>query len=61
MKYRVTFKTNDVLDQVEEEAKANEELDDLKEITRKYIKYGEYITIEFDTVSETVCVVPVNR
>ena len=50
MKFTLTFKTPDVLDQLEgelEETKAREFAD-------HWIKYGEYVTIDFDTTTETV-------
>lgn len=56
MTFRLTFKTPDVVDQLCEYMDVSE-LSDAVEFTRKFIKYGEYITIEFDTEKGTAVVV----
>lgn len=54
MKFRVTFKTNDALDYVSI-LEGGEELSiEAREFAEKYVKYGEYITVEFDNEKETV-------
>lgn len=84
MKFRVSFKTPDVLDSVieeqtdthcenhfdghdlncndcillEEKACANVEL--IKGCAEQFIKYNEYITIEFDTEKDTATVIPIH-
>lgn len=60
MKFRLTFKTPDVLEQIEEiEAyRKNEDGGSIHAVAQKFIHYGEYITIEFDTETETAEVVP---
>lgn len=56
MKFHLTFKTPDVTDQLE-----NMNYDDKKiatEFANKFLEYGEYITIEFDTIEKTAKVQP---
>ena len=51
MKVQLSFKTPDVLDQLEDvEKEAASDLID------KYLEYEEYIYIEFDTTKKTVTV-----
>lgn len=87
MKFSITFKTPDVLDQIEadnmepcenhrnkdewgdkdceacveaeeiEQAKRNE----MKVCAEEFIKYGEYVTIEFDTHEKTARAVHVSK
>jgi hypothetical protein len=77
MKFRVSFKTPDVLadalarvaydpdcdcvdcDRLEEQAAYDRA--SVEEIACKFIKYGEVITIEFDTEQGTATVVPVQK
>lgn len=58
MTFKLTFKTHDVLDQMD--TVFHEHEDDLKEKARKasrqWIKWDEYITVEIDTDKNT-CVV----
>ena len=52
MKIQITFKSPDALDC----ATANlseDEKDEAAEVIEKFIKYDEYITIEFDTETKT--------
>lgn len=74
MKVRLTFKCPDVLDQATlsfaeslddddvnyEEVVLNQR-DGLKEMLRKWVKFDECVTIEFDTDSGTVEVLPAER
>lgn len=59
MLFKVTFKTPDVVDSIIEDLglEANKERE-LRNLTDKYIKYDEYITVEFNTDNGTVRVVP---
>lgn len=59
MKYRLTFKTPGVLDHAHKEAINNEDELAFKALTSRYIKYGEYVTLEFDTEFDTVRVVEI--
>lgn len=53
MKIHLTFKTPDVEDQV-----TPEDLAVAKPLVDKYLEYGEYITVEFDTETKTCVGVP---
>lgn len=61
MKLRLTFKTPDVIDQfldnliLEDDGVWNKE--NIKDKLSKWIKYGEYITIEFDIDNQTATVI----
>lgn len=55
MKFALHFKTPDVLDQIDhtqDEDKAEEAFN----FARKFVRYGECITVEFDTETETAIV-----
>jgi maltooligosyltrehalose synthase len=73
MKFKVTMKDPDVLDEAiieaveetvedmpddEQKAIMDVRLLKVKSITRKWFKYGEYLTVEIDTEAETCIVVP---
>jgi uncharacterized protein YerC len=60
MKVRVTFKTPGVLDDVVSN-QSEEAIDEALEFVKKYVKYEEYVTIEFDTEAKTATVLPVSR
>lgn len=45
MKFELIFKTPDVLDLIH----SKEPLPEVTEIIKKYVRFGELITIEFDT------------
>ena len=55
MRFRLTFKTPDVCDQIPKGI--DEENDAAHELALKFLKYEEYITIEFDTDKGTAIVV----
>ena len=74
MKFRMTFKTPDAVDYAVEDALESIDkdidpikLDDVKDeieasirkVAKKFVKYDECITIEFDTKEGTATVVPV--
>ena len=48
MKIQLTFKTPDVEDQL-----SPEELEEARPLLDKFMEYGEYITVEFDTETGT--------
>lgn len=52
MKFRLTFKTPDVADQLGDDI-----LEHHREFIKKFVKHGEYVTIEFDTTKKTAKVV----
>lgn len=56
MKFQLTFKMPDVLDQIE--FRAPEDTEKAKKLAEKYVRMGEYITVEFDTDAETAVVLP---
>lgn len=55
MKFTLTFKCPDVLDQLEG---SEEEIEKMQEFARKYMEYSEYITVEFDPDNNRVVVNP---
>ena len=57
MKFRLSFKTPDALDYLDEHDADPEEVEAKKEFARRYIRYSEAITIEFDTEAETAVAV----
>jgi hypothetical protein len=56
--FSLTFKSPDVLDYLQVEP---EQRDRALEFARRFIKFDEYVTIDFDTDSETVQVREVKR
>ena len=54
MKFTLSFKSPDVLDQLTED-----EQEEAKKVIEKYIKWSEYISIEFDTELKTATVLEV--
>lgn len=65
MKFSITFKTPDVIDSiskydVEYYRKENphfetdeEAVEDIRDFLSKWLRYGELVTIDFDTVAQT--------
>lgn len=58
MKIRLGFKTPDVLDYALEDISEDEKYA-IKAVLEKWVKYGECITVEVDTVEGTCTVIPV--
>ena len=58
MKLQLQFKTPDAVDLAKEEINDEEVLDRFNEIVDKYIQYGEYITVEIDTDTGQITVIP---
>lgn len=54
MKVQLLFKTPDVTDQIDDEDCTEEVL----AVLAKFIRYGEYITVEFDTETNSCVAVP---
>ena len=58
MKFTLTFKTPDLIGQAVENLSDYYEMMDC---TKKFIEYGETITVEFDSELGTATVLPVKR
>jgi hypothetical protein len=54
----VTFKTPDAVDEALQDITNEEELIEMQAFLKTYIKYNEYVRIEFDTVAKTATVLP---
>ena len=77
MKIQITFKTPDAVERAVAEAVRYEQLpefpvdgeqdqreiltQDANDVVSKFIKYGEYVTIEIDTDTKTAIVLPVKN
>lgn len=57
MKYRLTFKTPDIQDQVLLDSLEEDEHEKLRALLDKYVSFGEYVNIELDTEAQTAKVV----
>lgn len=57
MKVHLTFKDPNALSDIDH---LNDNVDEVKETIRKFLRYDELITIEFDTNSKTATVVENN-
>lgn len=58
MKFQVTFKTPDALHYaLEDQAPIHQR--EMKELASKFIEYGEYLRVEFDSETGTATVVPI--
>ncbi len=62
MKIQLTFKTPDVLDQLQRKSysdqdisddELNDEIEKAEKILAKWIKWSEYLTVEFDLENQT--------
>ena len=58
MKVCLTFKTPDVVDHALEDVPEDDH-DDVKRVCRKFVEYGECLTVEIDTETGEARVVPV--
>jgi hypothetical protein len=58
MIFRIGFKTPDAVDYATEDV-PEEEMQAVKSVIAKWVKYGECITVEVDTEKETCTVLPV--
>jgi len=67
MKVRLTFKTPDVADYALQELEEDQMFDDenqkfdVEAAIEKYVKNGEYLSVEIDTLSGTATVIPVGE
>ncbi len=68
MKIKLTFKTPDVLDQLDRkiyyddditDEELDEKIDEARSIISKWIEYSEYLTVEFDLENQTAKVLEV--
>ena len=60
MKIKLTFKTPDVLDYAIDGMDEDSQ-EEVKELAKKFIEFGEYLTIELDTENSTARVIPTNE
>jgi len=62
MEIKLTFKTPDVLDQIQDQVGADDdvELDKINSTIGRFVEHEEYITIIFDTERRTATVEPFN-
>lgn len=58
MKFTLTFKHPNVIDQIESDH-GEADFEAIKEFLPKYIQWGEYIKIEFDTEADTAQVIKI--
>ena len=59
MKFRVTMKTPDVLESViDADMPAGVDTLELRNLCKKWFKYGELLTVEIDVEAETCTVLP---
>ena len=57
-KYKATFKAQDALDYALEYTEG-EEREKARDLMRKFVRWGEYVTIEFDTDNHAATVLEV--
>lgn len=61
MKFTLTFKTPNATDAIDEASDADDDsISSLKLLVNKFVKYDEYVKIQFDTETQTAIVLPVN-
>ncbi len=58
MKIQLTFKTPDVIDYALENIEDKAEKEDITYELNKWIKYGEYAYLEYDTETKKMIVLP---
>lgn len=56
MKFTLSFKTPDVIDQALEDIDEEDQREDIKRVADKFLQYGEYLRVEFDTEAQTATV-----
>ncbi len=57
MQFRLTFKTPDVTERAFSDDMTEDEREQVEAVLNKFIKWGECVTIEFDTETKTAEVV----
>ena len=60
MKIRLNFKTPDVTDYALENLSEDEQCS-AGAVIGKYVEYGEYLSVELDTVTGTATVIPIKE
>lgn len=53
MKFQVTFKTPDAVSEALSDLDDQTIIDRLEDFASQWVKYGEYVTLEFDSVKGT--------
>ena len=61
MKFRITFKTPDAIQEFLDKYDNEDDYEDISLFIREYVTYGEYVRLEFDTVDKTVKVLKVDE
>lgn len=61
MKFKVSFKTPDAITDALGNVEDEDNYDQALEFARKFVKYDEYLTVEFDTDANTCTVLKVNE
>jgi hypothetical protein len=56
MKFELTFKTPDVIDQATHDLTDDRDEAEVVAFAKKFVKYGEYIIVDFDTDAGTATV-----
>lgn len=59
MKFQVTFKTPDAVQYALDELPAGADWESAQKVLDKFVRYNEYVRIEFDTETNTATVLPV--
>jgi len=54
MKFQLTFKTPDILDQID--TGSDDEIERCRDFANRWIEWGEYLIVEFDTEEGTAVV-----
>lgn len=57
MKFRLSFKSPDVLDQIDDLGLNEDDMAQCMKTAQMWLKWNEYIAVEFDTVEITAIVV----
>jgi hypothetical protein len=57
MKVKLTFKMPDAVEQALEDI-AEDDREEVRQACEKWVRYGEYITVEVDTEAGTCTVIP---
>lgn len=57
MKFLITFKTPDVIEYAADNY-PEENREEIREAAKKFVTYGEYITVLFDSQKKTATVLP---
>lgn len=53
MRFCLTFKTPDVIDQIDKEDYSEDEWEQIQDMVSRHVEYGEYVVVEFDTEKDT--------